>query len=146
MLDPEFIQGVTLPIALGANIAQVAMTVVLYITFRNIKKQSRHIEQNFTSQMNIEKNSLTFTFADWIASEVKYYSPLYKQNKEVEYVLSQDKIDRHLTAIGRKIVTMCNDETVDVDILKDKIERLILTLDNMEKEPTHVISDLKKLL
>lgn len=146
MLDPEIIQGFTLPIALGANVAQVAMTIVLYITFRNIKKQSQHIEQNFVSQMNIEKNSLTFTFADWIASEVKYYSPLYTKNKDVQYILPRNKIDRHLTAIGRKIVTMCNAKTVDVDILKDEIERLILTLDNMENEPTHVISDLKKLL
>lgn len=146
MIESDIIQGVTLPIALGANIAQVAMTVVLYITFRNIKKQSLHIEQNFVSQMNIEKNSLTFTFADWIEREVKYYSPLYQKNKETEYVLSQDKIDKHLTAIGRKIITMCNDKTVDVDIIKDEIERLILTLDNMETEPTHVISDLKKLL
>ncbi len=146
MIDPEFIQGVTLPIALGANIAQVAMTIVLYITFRNIKKQSIHIEQNFVSQMNIEKNSLTFAFADWIEREVKYYSPLYQKNKEVEYVLSQDKIDKHLIAMGKKIVTMYNDKTVDVDIMKDEIERLILTLDNMANEPTHVISDLKKLL
>lgn len=146
MLDPEIIQGITLPIALGANVAQVAMTIVLYITFRNIKKQSSHIEKNFVSQMNIEKNSLTFRFADWIASEVKYYSPLYKENKQREYVLSQEKIDRHLIAIGRKIVTMCKDKTVDVDIMKDEIERLILTLDGMDNEPTHVISDLKKLL
>lgn len=146
MIDPEIIQGITLPLALGSNVAQVVMTIVLYITFRNIKKQSGYIEQNFLSQMNIEKNSLTFRFADWVAREVKYYSPLYKENKEREYVLSSKQIETHLISIAKKMVTMSENELIDIDIMKDEIERLILTLDNMDKEPTHVISDLKKLL
>ncbi len=137
---------VSLIAATASNIVQLIVFIVLYKTLKAVKIQNANHEKNFKSQMNIEKNAITFTFADWVASEVKYYSPLYEKNKQREYVLPQSKIDRHLIAIGKKIVTMCDDKTVDVDIMKDEIERLILTLDHMVNEPTHVISDLKKLL
>ena len=137
---------VSLIAATASNIVQLVVFIVLYKTLKAIKIQNLNHEKNFKSQMNIEKNSITFRFADWVATEVKYYSPLYKHNKQKEYVLSPDKINKHLISIGKKIVSMCDDKTVDVDIMKDEIERLILTLDNMENEPTHVISDLKKLL
>lgn len=132
--------------AAATNAVQIIVFIVLYKTLKAIKVQNQHHEKHFKSQMNIERNSLTFRFADWVSSEVKYYSPLYKQNKNREYVLSTEKINMHLISIAKKVVIMSNDNTVDVDVMKDEIERLILTLDNMEKEPTHVISDLKKLL
>ncbi len=44
------------------------------------------------------------------------------------------------------MISLCNDDVVDVNILKDEIERLILTLENMKSKPLDVIVDLKKLL
>ena len=137
---------VSLIAATASNIVQLIVFIVLYKTLKAVKIQNANHEKNFVSQMNIEKNSITFRFADWVASEVKYYSPLYKKNKEKEYVLPPEKINTHLIAIGKKIVTMSKNNIIDIDVMKDEIERLILTLDNMESEPTHVISDLKKLL
>lgn len=140
----EFI--ISLVAAAATNLVQIIVFIVLYKTLKAIKTQNDHHAKHFKSQMNIEKNSLTFRFADWVAREVKYYSPLYKENKNREYVLSAEKVDTHLISIAKKVVDMGNDNTIDVDIMKDEIERLILTLDNMENEPTQLMSDLKKLL
>jgi len=140
----EFI--ISLVAAAATNVVQIVVFIVLYKTLKAIKTQNDHHTKHFKSQMNIERNSLTFRFADWVAREVKYYSPLYKENKDREYVLSAKKINTHLIAIAKKVVDMSSNNTIDVDIMKDEIERLILTLDNMENEPTHIISDLKKLL
>lgn len=140
----EFI--ISLVAAAATNVVQIVVFIVLYKTLKAIKTQNDHHTQHFKSQMNIEKNSLTFRFADWVAREVKYYSPLYKENKDREYVLSPEKVNIHLISIAKKVVDMGNDNTIDVDIMKDEIERLILTLDNMENEATQVMSDLKKLL
>ena len=120
--------------------------VVLIWSLREVRNQNKHNSKYLKSQMNIEQNTLTFLFADWVSREVKYYSPLYKENKEREYVLSPEKINKHLISIAKKVVTMADRDIVDIDIMKDEIERLVMTLDNMDKEPTHVISDLKKLL
>jgi len=136
----------TFILAMVSATIEIAIMLVLFFTIREAKRQNKHTTDHLKSQMNIEKNSITFLFADWVSREVKYYSPLYKENKDREYVLSADKIDTHLIAIAKKVVKMSNEKIIDFDIIKDEIERLILTLDNMEKEPTLIISDLKKLL
>ena len=146
MIEIPLNLAISLIAAAATNAVQLTVFIVLYKTLKAIKNQNQHHEKHFKSQMNIERNSLTFRFADWVSREVKYYSPLYKQNKNREYVLSAKKIDTHLIAIAKKVITMSNNDTIDIDIMKDEIERLILTLDNIDKEPTHIISDLKELL
>lgn len=138
--------SITFIIAIVSASIEIGVMLVLIWSLKELKKQSKSNTQHLKSQMNIEKNSLTFRFADWISSEVKYYSPLYKENKNREYVLSPKKIDKHLISIAKKVIVMGKEKIVDIEVMKDEIGRLILTLENMENGQTEIIADLKKLL
>ena len=48
--------------------------------------------------------------------------------------------------MANKTISLCQDDTVDVDIIKDEIERLIITLQSFKPEPTEIIDKLRKLL
>jgi len=136
----------TLSVAFISSIIEIGVILVLYKSLRAVQAQNKHHEGYFENQRTVNKYFLTFKFADWLSAEVKYYSPLYEGNKDRKYLLSRAEIDDHLVAMSNKAISLCKKGVVDIDIIKDEIERLILTLGNMDKEPTHVILDLKKLL
>jgi len=137
---------ITLVSSIIASGVQLTVFVVLYKTLKAVHKQNSNHEKSFKIQQITQKNLLTFRFADWVSSEIKYFSPAYKNNKDREYILTEDEISRHLIAIGNKMVSLCNDKIVDVDILKDEIERLITTFQKMDKIPTDIVVELRKLL
>jgi len=143
-LSPAF--TITLISSIVASGVQLTVFVVLYKTLKAIHVQNTNHEKYFKNQAILDKNILTFKFADWLASEVKYYSPLYENNKDRKYILSQAERDDHLIAMAKKVITLCISEVVDVDILKDELERLIATLHTLEPEPTEIIVELRKLL
>ncbi len=137
---------ITLISSVIASGLQMSVFIVLYKTLRAIHNQNTNHEQSFKIQRVTQKLNLTFKFADWIASELKYFSSLYENNQKRKYILSESEINVHLTSIGNKMVTLCTDDIVETDFLKDEIERLILTLENMKSKPFDVIVGLKKLL
>ena len=137
---------ITLVSSIIASGVQLTVFAVLYKTLKAVHKQNTNHEKSFKIQLITQKNLLTFKFADWVSSEIKYYSPSYKNNKDREYILTQDEINNHLIAMGSKMISLCKDEIVDVDILKDEIDRLIRTFQDMETKPTEVIVELRKLL
>lgn len=136
----------TLSVALVSSIIETGVILILYKSMRVVQGQNKHHEKHFENQRIVNKNSLTFKFADWLSTEVKYYSPLYKNNKDRKYILSQSERDDHLVAMANKAISLCEKDIVDVDILKDEIERLVATLHTLESEPTEVIVELRKLL
>ena len=133
-------------LAVLSSSVQIVVLVVLYRTLKEMQQQNTHHEKSFAVQRTTQKYNLTFRFADWISSEVKYYSPLYENNLTRKYILTHNEINIHLVALGQKMVSLCNTRIVDKSILKDEIERLSITLQNMESKPTSVIDDLEKLL
>jgi len=136
----------TLAVALVSSIIETGVILVLYKSLRVVQAQNKRHEKYFDNQIIVNRNSLTFRFADWLSTEVKYYSPLYKGNKDRKYILTQSEINDHLIAMGNKAISLCKKDIVDVDILKDEIERLIATLHKLEPEPTETIVELRKLL
>jgi len=137
---------ITLISSIIASGVQLTVFVVLYKTMKAVHIQNTNHERSFKIQQVNQKIALTFRFADWAAAEVKYYSPLFESNKDRKYILSESERDLHLVSIAKKMVKMCNDEIVDVDLLKDEVERLVLTLDNMKSKPLDVLVNLKRLL
>jgi len=133
-------------LAVISSAVQIVVLVVLYRTLKEMQHQNTHHEQSLDIQRTTQKYNLTFTFADWVSSEVKYYSPLYENNQGRKYILTHNEINIHLVALGEKMISLCNEKIVDKSILKDEIERLVATLQNMESKPTSVIIDLEKLL
>lgn len=137
---------ITLISSIVASAVQLTVFAVLYKTLKAIHIQNTNYEKSFKTNETIQKNLLTFRFADWLSSEIKYYSPLYKANQGRDYILTGDEINDHLVAMAKKLVTLINQKVVDASILRDEIERSIATLDNMESKPLDIIVDLKKLL
>ncbi len=144
----EFTDSFTITLISSVVASGVQLTVfgVLYKTLRAIHIQNTNHEKSFKTNEVIQKNTLTFRFADWISSEVKYYSPLYKNNKDREYILTPIEIDDHLISMAKKLVDLITKDVVDSSILRDEIERMIATLENMESPDTKVIEELKELL
>ena len=138
--------GITIVTAVIGMCVQLSVFVVLYRTLRAVQIQNPHHEFFFELQRINDRNLLTFKFADWLSTEVKYYSPLYENNKDRQYILSPQEINSHLIAMANKTISLCQDNTVDVDIIKDEIERLIITLQSFKPEPTEIIDKLRKLL
>jgi len=136
----------TLAVALVSSIIETGVILVLYKSLRVVQAQNKHHEKYFDNQIIVNKNSLTFRFADWLSTEVKYYSPLYEGNKDRKYILTESEINDHLIAMSDKAISLCKKDIVDVDILKDEIERLIATLHTLKPEPTETIVELRKLL
>jgi len=137
---------ITLISSVIASGVQLTVFGVLYKTLKAIHIQNTHYEKSMQTNELVQKNTLTFRFADWLASEIKYYSPLYEANRDRKYILSPNEIDDHLMSLAKKLIDLINQDVVDSSILRDEIERLIRTLDMMESKPTDVIVDLKKLL
>lgn len=137
---------VTLAVALIGAAIEIGVILVLYKSLRTVQAQNKHHEEYFENQRIVNKYFLTFKFADWLSTEVKYYSPLYEINKDRKYLLTRAEIDDHLIAMSNKALSLCKKDIVDVDILKDEIERLIATLHELQPEPTEIIVDLRKLL
>lgn len=146
-MDPELQFAITLTVAIIGSLTNSILLIVLYLTLRQAKSQNK-INQEFTkTQLTGARHSLTFAFADWIATEIKYYSPLYKNpDVEEEKVLDAEKINNHLISIARKVVVLCNDKTVDANLMRDEIERIRLTLDSMQVDAVEIESELKQLL
>ena len=136
----------TLVVALASSIIEIGVIIVLYKSLRTVQAQNKHHENYFENQRIVNKNSLTFKFADWLSSEVKYYSPLYEGYKDRKFILTQAERDDHIVAMANKAISLCEKDIVDVDILKDEIERLLATLHTLESEPTEIIVELRKLL
>lgn len=132
--------------AVIASATNTILLVVLYLTLRQAKSQNEMNKQYHKVQLLREKHSLTFAFADWMATEVKYYSPLYKTHEPEEKVLDHEKINKHLISIAKKMIILCNDGTVDKDLMRDEIDRLRLTLEEMNADSVEVESALKVLL
>ncbi len=137
---------ITLISSIVASGVQLTVFVVLYKTLKAVNVQNSHHEIFFELQRINDRYLLTFKFADWLSTEVKYYSPLYENNKDRQYILNPEEINSHLIAMANKTITLCKDDTVDVDIIKDEIERLIITLKSFKPEPVEVIVELRKLL
>lgn len=137
---------ITLVSSIIASGVQLTVFVVLYKTLKAVHKQNTNHEKSFKIQLITQKNLLTFKFADWLSSEIKYFSPAYKNNKDRDYILTPDEINNHLMSMGSKMISLCNDGIVDVNILKDEIDRLIRTFQDMETIPTEIIVELRKLL
>ena len=137
---------ITLISSIIASGVQLTVFAVLYKTLKAVHKQNTNHEKSFKIQLITQKNLLTFKFADWLSSEIKYFSPSYINNKDRDYILTQDEINNHLIAMGSKMISLCKDDIVDVDILKDEIDRLIRTYQDMETKPTEIIVELRKLL
>ncbi len=136
----------TLTVALVGAIIEIGVILVLYKSLRAVQAQNKHHEIYFENQRIVNRNSLTFRFADWLSTEVKYYSPLYEGNKDRKYILTQAEINDHLVAMSNKAISLCKKDIVDIDILKDEVERLIATLHVLKPEPTETIVELRKLL
>lgn len=122
------------------------LLIVLYLTLRQAKSQNEMNKLYHKTQLIREKHSLTFAFADWIATEIKYYSPLYKTYEPKESVLNPEKINKHLISIAKKMIVLCNDGTVDKTLMRDEIDRMRLTLEAMKVDSIEVESALKVLL
>ena len=146
MIDPGLQFSITLLVAIVGSLTNSILLVVLYLTLRQAKSQNLMNSKFNETQLIGARHSLTFAFADWISTEVKYYSPLYKNNVEEEYVLDKEKINKHIISIARKMVVLCNDNTVDASLMRDEIERMRLTLEIMKLDSVEIQSDLKQLL
>lgn len=142
--SPSFV--ITLVSSVVASAVQLTVFCVLYKTLKAIHIQNTNYEKSFITNEVVQKNLLTFRFADWLSSEIKYYSPLYKANKTREYLLTPSEIDGHLIAMAKKLISLIEQNAVDSSILRDEIERLIATFEEMKPRPTDVIVKLKKLL
>ena len=137
---------VSLLLAFFSGGTNTVLLIVLYLTLRQAKSQNEMNKQYHETQLLREKHSLTFAFADWVATEVKYYSPLYKTYEPEERILTSEKINRHLISIAKKLVVLCNDGTVDKSLMRDEIDRMRLTLEAMKVDSVEVESALKILL
>ena len=137
---------VTLAVALASAIIEIGVILVLYKSLRTVQAQNKHHENYFENQRTVNKYLLTFKLADWLSTEVKYYSPLYEGNKDRKFILTQSEIDTHLIAMSNKVISLCTKDVVDIDILKDEVDRLIATLHELKPEPTETIVELRKLL
>lgn len=146
-MDPELQFTITIIVAVIGSLTNTILLIVLYLTLRQATSQNKMNQVHNKTQIVAARHSLTFAFADWIATEIKYYSPLYKnQNSEEEKVLSSEKINKHLISIARKMVVLCKDNTVDANLMRDEIERMRLTLDVMKVDAVEIESDLKHIL
>ena len=73
---------ITLLSSVIASAVQLTVFAVLYKTLKAVHIQNTHHEFFFELQRVNDRNLLTFKFADWLSTEVKYYSPLYENNKD----------------------------------------------------------------
>ena len=137
---------VSLLLAFFSGGTNTVLLIVLYLTLRQAKSQNDMNKTYNEAQLLREKHSLTFAFADSVATEVKYYSPLYKTYEPEEEVLNPEKINKHLISIAKKMIVLCNDETVDKSLMRDEIDRMRLTLEAMTVDSVEVESALKILL
>ncbi len=137
---------VSLLLAFFSGATNTVLLIVLYLTLRQAKSLNAMNSEYQKTQLLREKHSLTFAFADWVATEVKYYSPLYKTYEAKEKVLNPEKINKHLISIAKKMTVLCNDGTVDKSLMRDEIDRMRLTLESMNVDSVEVESDLKILL
>jgi len=136
----------TIVMAVIGSATNSVLLVVLYLTLKQAKSQNTMNKLYHDIQLLREKHSLTFAFSDWVATEIKYYSPLYEKNKSVDYILSTEKINKHLISVAEKLIILCNDDTVDKTLMRDEIDRLRLTLEEMNIDCIEVESALKILL
>ena len=93
-------------LAIFTSVVEIIVLFVLYRTLKEMQEQNIHHEHSFEIQRTTQKYNLTFKFADWISSEVKYYSPLYTNNLKRKYILTHNEINIHLVALGQKMVSL----------------------------------------
>jgi len=144
MLDPDSINALMIAASFSQAIVLGITLFVFYKNLREIRLINQVTQERFAIQSDIEKFTLTLTFADWIKSELSDYVHLLAGDKKDEY-MSKIEVQSHFISIAENTVRLINNKIIYRSLLLDEVKKLSIIIGSYSSSKK-VTGDLDNIL
>ncbi len=127
LLDPDSINVLMIAASFSQAFVLGITLFVFYKNLREIRIINQVTQERFAIQSDIEKFTLTLTFADWIKSELKDYLHLLTGDNEDEY-MSKQEVQSHFISIADNTIKLINSKIIYRSLLLDEVKKLSIII------------------
>jgi len=145
LLDPDFINMLMISASFSQAFVLGITLFIFYKNLREIRIINQVTQDRFALQSDIEKFTLTLTFADWIKSELSDYLPYLDGDVEGDKHMSKQEIQTHFTSIGKNTIKLINARIIYRSLLMDEIKKLFTVISTYSTDKK-LISNLEEIL
>lgn len=144
LLDADFINMLMISASFSQAIVLGITLFVFYKNLREIRIINQVTQERFAIQSDIEKFTLTLTFADWIKSELSDYLHLLTgDNKDV--YMSKQEVQSHFISIADNTIKLINSKIIYRSLLLDEVKKLSVIISSYSSNKK-VINSLDMIL
>lgn len=133
---------------ISAAFAQAfVLGITLFVFYKNLREIRiiNHVTQErFAIQSDIEKFTLTLTFADWIKSELSDYLHLLEGDVNDAY-MSKLEVQSHFISIANNTIQLINSKIIYRSLLLDEVKKLSVIISSYSSNKK-LLQDLKNIL
>ena len=143
-MDPETINALMITAAFSQALVLGITLFVFYKNLREIRIINQVTQERFAIQSDIEKFTLTLTFADWIKSELHDYTHLLTGDV-VDAYMSKSEVQSHFISIAQNSIKLINNKIIYRSLLLDEVKKLSIIIASYSSNKK-VMNDLERIL